>query len=304
MSLTVQNFGWLEDVAKENFRLFSDTIPRYTDFKGTSSTYGPRRMLHEYVRQLLGKDFVHYAQQIGDCTSFGARHTTLFTYAAEIIAKGESERFQDVFPPYTYGAGRVLIGNRPWFDGSTGDWTRQAMEKNGVLFTDVDNVPPYSGSIARQWGRSGPPDNFVSIATPHHFNSTSLISSAEQVAQSIWEGYAVNVCSNYGFEMQARNGLFNRARGTWAHSMCIYGYEVHPQYGLYFLVKNSWDASAHGILKDFQTGEDLPVCTLRVLADIIDAMVRQNDSYNYSSLAGYPDNSSALNKADFRVLGS
>jgi hypothetical protein len=300
---TGQISGWDEPEAKEFFKTVGYKLPKFKLLNQVQDYKNGRRMLWEYTRAVLGKDTPNYAQEIGDCVSFGGKNTLEHLQCAEIKLDGDAEKFRYIFPPYFYGTSRVQVGGgRLGGDGSTGAWLQKAVQDYGVLATDDEGVPKYSGSVAKVWGRSGPPSNFIQIAKSHLIKTVTYVDNVEDLANFINAGYPCPVCSNQGFSMTPDSQGFHRPQGSWAHCMCIIGFEDHPQFGLYFIILNSW-GDQHGRLKDFKTGVDMPAGILRVKADVVNRMLQQRDSWVYSMFDGYPDNSDKLDLIDFDLVG-
>lgn len=297
--------GWFDpDLAQEQFNLFSGSINSFASYSPVNSYSGKRMMLWEAVRKVLGKDTVNYPQQVGDCVSFGGKNALEYLQCVEIAINGDAEEFHPIFPPYLYGTSRINVGGGGlWGDGSYGVWLQEAVKRFGVLRADAQGVPQYSGSLARSWGSRGVPAAFLEEGGRHLVLTTAQVRNAGECAEALLSGYPVVVCSNWGFRMEPGADVFHQPRGTWGHCMTIIGFEDHPQYGLYFIILNSW-GDVHGRLKDFQTGADLPVGVLRVKGDVVDAMLGQNDSYAYSQFCGFPDNSDKINRALFDIVGA
>lgn len=297
--------GWAgPEIAKEAFNLFCGDMPTFASIGPSTDYKGQRMMLWEFTRKVLGKDTENFPQEIGDCVSFGGKNVMEYIQCVNIILGGAAAEFHPLFPPYFYGTSRVFVGgSRIWGDGSTGAWLQDAIKKYGVLRRDDPAVPQYSGSIARQWGSSGPPKQFVAEGQKYLVKTTAQVNSASDVANSLLSGYPVAVCSNQGFAMEAGSDGFHAPRGNWGHCMSIIGFEDHPQYGLYFIILNSW-GDVHGHLKDFTSGADLPVGVLRVRGNVVDKMTRMQDSFSYSQFDGFPDNSDKLNRALFDIIGN
>lgn len=251
--------------------------------------------------------FIANGYDVHNCVSFAGKNSLEYLTCVEIALNGESQKFRKIFPPYFYGTSRVQIGQRQLgnSDGSTGVWLQRATKDYGVLSADETNVPQYSGQIAKQWGYQGPPDEFIQIGKQHLVKTTSQVLSSADVANAIYNGYPVVVCSNQGFNMQAgSDGFHSPGRDPWGHSMAIIGYEDHPQYGLYFIILNSW-GDQHGRLKDFTSGADLPIGILRVRGEIVDRMASEfQDTWAFSQYDGYPDQAAKLDKALFDLIGN
>lgn len=297
--------GWAgPDIAKEAFNIMCSDMPTFASVGPSNDYKGKRMMLWEFTRKVLGQDTENFPQEIGDCVSFGGKNVMEHLQCVDIILNGAANEFHPIYPPYFYGTSRINIGGGRlgWDDGSTGAWLQAAIKKYGVLRRDDPNVPQYSGNVAKQWGTQGVPKQYIAVGQTHLVKTTAQVTSAADVATSLLAGYPVAVCSNQGFTMLPGSNGFHSPRGTWGHCMSIIGFEDHPQYGLYFIILNSW-GDVHGRMKDFTSGADLPIGTLRVKADVVDNMVGMEDSYSFSQFDGFPDNSGKLTKALFDIVG-
>lgn len=298
--------GWAgPEIAREAFNVICGGMPVFSSVGPSTDYKGHRMMLWEFTRKVLGKDTENFRQEVGDCVSFGGKNVMEYLQCVDIILNGAANEFHPLFPPYFYGTSRVYVGqNRLGYgDGSTGAWLQDAIKKYGVLRRDDPSVPPYDGNLARNWGVNGPPQNFLTLGQAHLVQTTAQVNTAADVANSLLSGYPVAVCSNQGFTMLPGSDGFHKPRGTWGHCMTIIGFEDHPQYGLYFIILNSW-GDVHGSLTDFTSGAPLPVGVLRVKGSVVDNMVGMQDSFSYSQFNGFPDNSGNLNKALFDIIGS
>ena len=297
--------GWGgPELAKEQFNLIAGAMPSFKSMSPVNDYKGKRMMLWEFTRKVLGKDTENFAQEIGDCVSFGGKNCMEHLQCVEIAMNGDAEQFKPLFPPYFYGTSRINIGNGRlgWGDGSLGVWLQDAIKQYGVLPRNEGNVPKYSGNVAKTWGTRGVPQEFITEGKKHLVKTTAQITSAGDAANALLSGYPVAVCSNQGFTMEPGSDGFHKARGSWGHCMSIIGFEDHSQYSLYFIILNSW-GDVHGRLKDFTSGADLPVGVLRAKGDVVDRMLSQEDSFAYSQFDGFPDNSDKLSKILFDIVG-
>jgi hypothetical protein len=170
------------------------------------------------------------------------------------------------------------------------------------LASDENGVPKYSGQVAKQWGYSGPPKQFVEVGSKELVKTTAICTNAEDAANAIYAGHPISVCSNRGYNMEPSSDGFHHPNSEWNHGMGIIGFEDHPTYGLYFIVLNNW-GDVHGHLKDFSSDATLPISSLRVKGEYVNDMLSQKDSYIYSAYDGFPDNSDKLNDIDFKIFG-
>jgi len=281
--------GWLGKAkADKEWEVLKDS-PSFVTF-GITNFQGSRRiMLHEVVRKVLGRDIENIPQQVGDCVSWGARNAIEHLMCTEILMLGDREKYRPVFPPYLYGTGRIQIGGgQIRGDGSLGSWMAEAVVKFGVLSSDEQGVPSYSGQIARKWGaQPGPPAQFLEIGKKHPVKSAAKINNWDDLVTALCNGYPCTVASNQGFEMEARSDGFHAPSGQWGHQMCIVGIDAEVS-DPYAIVRNSW-GDVHGHLKDFVSGEALPVGVLRVRRKTIERMIDAGEVFAYSSFEGFPE---------------
>ena len=297
--------GWVgPEIAREAYQEVCGNMPVFKSLSSVNDYKDQRQMLWEFTRKVLGKDTENFPQATGDCVSFAGKNVIEYLQCVEIALNEDMEAFHPIFPPYFYGTSRIQVGKGRlgYQAGSCGSWLQEAIKRYGTLRRNEEGVPPYSGGLAQQWGTRGVPQEFIPKGQQHLIKTTALITTAEDVAASLLAGYPVAVCSNQGFAMTPDADGFHKPRGSWGHAMTIIGFEDHPQYGLYFIILNSW-GDVHGQLKDFKTGENLPIGTLRVKADVVHSMVAQQDSFSYSQFDGFPDNSDKLHKNLFNLVG-
>lgn len=297
--------GWAgkdkPELVKAQFDLLSGSFREFNIANVTRSTKGSRTMLHEVVRRLLGKDTENYAQQIGDCVSFGAKNACEYLMATEKLMKGDREAFHPVFPPYLYGTGRVLVGKGQLDgdDGSLGSWMADAVIKYGVLRSNFNGVPEYSGRVAKKWGdRPGPEKKFVDEGKSHPVRSAALIRSWDDLVAAISNGYPCTTASDIGYSMTASSDGFHRQNDSWGHQMCFIGVDDNDK-DPYAIILNSW-GDAHGQLKDFTTGENLPIGVLRVRRKDAEKHIRAGETFAYSNFDGFPEQ--LLDKALFMLV--
>lgn len=241
-----------------------------------------------------------------NCVSFGAKNATEYLACCDILLRKDAEQFKPVFPPFYYGSGRILIGG--WegsrSDGSLGSYMAKAVEKYGTLFSDEPNVPKYSGAIAKEWGARGALlKPWLPTTQKYLVKSAALVSTWEELVVAIANGYPCTVASSIGFSMEASSDGFHRQTTQWNHQMMIYFACNTYKNGEepYGLILNSW-ADAHGRLKDFVTGEELPIGTLRVRRKDIEKMLRANETFAFSQYDGFPGQKQKIEKALFKLF--
>lgn len=218
-----------------------------------------------------------------NCVSWGARNAAEYLTCTDILIRGERERFRPVFAPYYYGTGRVLVGTLDGSneDGSLGSWMAEAVMKYGTLFADEQGVPKYSGQVAKAWGRDGPPKQWVDFGKKYLIRSAAQIKDWGQLVDSIANGYPAATASDVGYNMEPSSDGFHRQTTTWNHQMCVIGVDDNDK-DPYAIILNSWGPDAHGQLKDFDDGHELPGGVLRVRRKDIEKHIRQGETFAYS----------------------
>lgn len=291
--------GWNSAMAAEAFNLFGSKYPAFKILNQTRPTDGQKRMLYDITRKVLGKDTPNYPQQIGDCVSFGAKNATEYITATDILM-GKREKWRPIFPPYYYGTSRVQIGGEhSMSDGSTGAWAAEAAQKYGGLFADEQGVPSYSAKVAKDWGYSGPPDNFLTIGKQHLVHSCAVIKSFSDLVAAIVNGYPCTTASDIGYEMEASSDGFHHRSGSWSHQMCFIGVGFAPE--PYAIILNNW-GDCHGHLTDFDDKSiTLPIGVLRVRQKDAESHINAGETYAWSQFDGFPQQ--AIDEALFKVIG-
>ena len=86
--------GWAgPDVADAAWDKHGSEFPSVAIF-GTLPTAGAKNFLWRYTRIVLGQDPQNIPQEIGDCTSWGAKHAIEYRSCQEIAAQGDEEEFK------------------------------------------------------------------------------------------------------------------------------------------------------------------------------------------------------------------
>lgn len=272
----------------------------------TESSAGKRMVLWDFSRKFLGDHIPTLAQKTGSCVGNGAWNAAMYASCVE-IAKGDHEKVETIFLPYHYGRGRMHAGIRGRGEGSTGSGQAEAIVKDGVLSQDSpdnsDLPKPSGGPNALTWGGSVEmswsdgakiSDSHVQRGRKHLFKSAAPVTTYEAVRDAIVNGYPVTVASMQGFQMRPvvdGGKAWGKPAGQWAHQMCFVGVDDEGNRpGCYCL--NSWGADAHG-----KPAGDEPPGGFWVDAEIVNKMVRQNDSFAFSQFDGFPEQ-----KLDFLLI--
>jgi len=75
----------------------------------------------------------------------------------------------------------------------------------------------------------------------HQVKTISMVKSVEEARDAIANGYALSVCSNYGFSSRRSEHGIAKKSGSWNHAMSLGGYgrfSQNIQMKPYFLIQN------------------------------------------------------------------
>ena len=252
--------------------------------------------LWDAVIAVNGQHLPNVPQQVGDCVSWAYCHGAEFLICIEMKTGPPGLEFHRLFPPYTYGLSRVQIGRgKIRGDGSCMAWAVAAGRDFGVLRSDADGVPAYSGTIARQWGKEGPPRDLIEAAKMYRIGDSSPVRSADAVRDAICNLYPVPFgAGRIGFDRVAvKYGrlVASPPQGSWAHAQCVIGYDGSGAEPL-FCVLNSWGPLAAG--KSPLQGE--PPGSYWITEKEMDFIARQGDAFAISGFAGFK-----ARKIDFKL---
>jgi hypothetical protein len=239
-------------------------------------------------REVLGSVLPPKNQgSVGSCVSFGTNTAIRRTMLTEIMM-GEAEEFRDIAEEVTYGGSRVEIGGgRISGDGSVGGWAAQFVKQWGVVDRAKHgnyDLTSYSESRCREFGRNGVPSELESIAKEYPIKSITQINSWPEAKKALASGYGIAICSNQGFQMRRDSKGICRPSGSWAHCMPLDGYFIENgnEYGH---IENSWGADSH----TGPVGWGEPnTAGFWADAETIDRMLRQDDSWAFSAVEGFP----------------
>ena len=237
--------------------------------------------------------------QIGSCVSHGTGRAVQYLLLFQ-IASGANEDWPgaEVCREAIYGGSRVQIGGgRLGGDGSVGAWAAQWMQKYGVVFyqkyPSVDLATGYDVGRCRSWGNSGCPKALEDVAKTHPVKTVAIVKTSDELWTAIGNGYPVAPCSGVGYTMSRGVDAFCARSGSWAHCMCFVGRYVHPSKGKCFIIQNSWgnylrDSNDQLSVAGRTDRVQIPQGCFSVTAADADVMVREQDSFAYSSFTGFP----------------
>lgn len=224
---------------------------------------------------------------VGDCTGFGTA-TAIETTMVGAIANGKPERFKRVCEEALYAGARVQIGhNQIRGDGAVGAWVARYVQQWGITprepVAGID-LTLYSEARARDWGRTGAPGGVLIDAKEHPVRDITQVLNWGEAKRALASHYGVAVCSNQGFTMTRDSSGVCRPSGQWAHCMALIGYHVEGgrEYGF---IMNSWGPTAFS----GPTGwGNAPAGGFWAESGVIDRMLKQNDSWTFSDVKGFP----------------
>lgn len=251
--------------------------------------------LWDAVVAVNGQHLPNIPQQVGDCVSWAYSHAGEYVICVEKAAGGQTE-FHRLFPPYIYGTSRVEIGRgKIKGDGSCMAWAVKAGQQFGVLRADAAGVPPYSGTLARQWGKDGPPRELIEASKMFTIGTVSPVRSTAEVRDAIANGYPVPFgAGGIGFDLVVvKYGrlLAEPPSGSWSHAQCVIGYDGSGAEPLFCLL-NSWGPLAGG--KSPLSGE--PPGSYWITERSMDRIARQGDAFAISGFTGFK-----ARKIDFKL---
>lgn len=177
-------------------------------------------------------------QTTGDCVSHSTRNAVDITRCVE-IKNGDREQF------IARGATEAIYQSRSnRGQGMTCSGAARYVHQNGGLlirkdYGDVD-LSKYNSSLGAK--KKIPNNVYVTEAQKHQVKTISNIRTVEEARDALANGYAISLCSGYGFSSRRdSNGIAKRS-GGWNHAMAwIACDDTHERLKeTLFLVQNSW----------------------------------------------------------------
>jgi len=178
-------------------------------------------------------------QTTGDCVSHSTRNAVDITRAVEIDVKQEREDF------LARGATEAIYQSR----GHRGQGmtcsgaARYVHQSGGILirkdYGDID-LSIYNSSLGAK--HKIPDSIYEDEAQKHQVKTVSNVRTVEEARDALANGYALSVCSGYGFSSRRdSNGIAKRS-GSWSHAMAWIACDDTKERlnETLFLVQNSW----------------------------------------------------------------
>ena len=287
--------GWIHSPAARREFVRSHEYPFFSQL--SRYVKGPSEdrivMLHPFMEEAQGHPLAPHEQDIGDCVghAFGLGVDMLTSTQAFMLHLPECWVAECATEPL-YGGSRVEIGGSSVMgDGSVGHWAAEWLIRYGALlrqeYPGGHDFTTYSGSLARQLGRSGCPDELEPLAKLHPVKTIALINTFDEACDAIANGYPVTLCSNIGFGLTSdswvrdRDGFLTR-RGRWGHAMLGIGFDCkYKRRGI--CIQNSWGNWVSG-----PTRHNQPCGSFWCDEVTINSMLAQGDCHALSCYVGYP----------------
>ena len=245
-------------------------------------------------------------QQRGDCVSHGQKNANLISLCTEVLNEEPDDRTGTIEAAPEISADGIrngalstesiywyrAHGGDGWFCGdsarvsttSAGCVVRRNYEDIGIDLTN------YSGALAGKYGRTSPPEVIGEVLNDHLIRTSTSLSSIEQIADFLHNGYGINSCGGEGFLLtRDENGVSKRSR-SWSHSMAYIACDMRPwvqqvynEPGL-VLVQNSWGRFNNGPRRIKDTQYDIPEGSFWARWSDIS----RRSAYAMSSVNGWP----------------
>lgn len=289
--------GWVSDSsARDNF-IKTQSRPFLSQQNNEITGTGKGRivLLYKFFEEITKGPLVSHSQEIGDCTghAFGLGIDVLT--AVRIAMHDRPERWvTKCATEIIYAGARVEASSRVIRgDGASGISAAKFIKNWGVLLRQPYlngkyDYTDYSGSVARDLGKKGVPDDLEPICREHPVRTCSIVRTWEECRDAVANGYPVALCSNVGYCLRHRrsrdkDGFLHRSRRPWYHAMVILGVDdSSSRPGA--LIQNSWGQGWVG----GPTRYDQPVGSFWAEPKDVERALRQGDSIALSGYIGYP----------------
>ena len=221
-------------------------------------------------------------QTTGDCVAHSTRNAVDITRAVEIDINKEPESFE------ARGANEAIYQSR----GHRGQGmtcssaAKYVHSKGGVLirkdYGKVD-LSKYNSDLGAR--HKIPSSIYTTEAKKHQVKTISLITTVQEARDALSNGYAISVCSGYGFSSRRDNkGIAKRSSG-WNHAMAwIACDDTNKRFKeTLFLVQNSWGKWNSG-----PRVHDQPEGSFWIRERDARGMLAQQGAWVFSDVDGFP----------------
>ena len=313
--------GWLskDNRSKESNEIDEQIVGAMPKFRiiGDSNESLKKILLTDFWKHVatvaaLGFAFPRIHQLTGSCVGAGGGNMLFTLGAIEVIRLGDLEQIAIPFWPYTYGKSRQIGGMRGRGEGSFGSAYAKAAQEFGFIDARHPGLPSfanndgiiYSEAIEMQWSDGATaPQSVVDFAKKHLVKSVSQCKTADDVRQSIQNGYPCTIAySGYidAGQPQVRGtgdeavlmGDVNRSGG---HQTTIQGFWEHPTFGEIFLYCNQWPKACYPT--DPAGGPD---CSTWITKRRMQAICDEGEAFAFSQFDGFP--AQEIDKSLFKIM--
>ena len=221
-------------------------------------------------------------QTTGDCVAHSTRNAVAISRAVEIDINKEPESFE------ARGANEAIYQSR----GHRGQGmtcssaAKYVHSKGGVLirkdYGKVD-LSKYNSDLGAR--HKIPSSIYTTEAKKHQVKTISLTTTVQEARDALSNGYAISVCSGYGFSSRRDNkGIAKRSSG-WNHAMAwIACDDTNKRFKeTLFLVQNSWGKWNSG-----PRVHDQPEGSFWIRERDARGMLAQQGAWVFSDVDGFP----------------
>ena len=221
-------------------------------------------------------------QTTGDCASHSTRNAGDITRAVEIDIKGELESFETRSATEAIYQSRGHRGQGMTCSGAA----KYVHSKGGILLRkDYGEVDLSTYNSALGASHQIPSKIYSTEAKKHQVKTISMITTVEEARDALSNGYALSVCSGYGFSSRRdTNGIAKRGSG-WNHAMAwIACDDTKKRFReTLFLVQNSWGKWNSGPKVHGQ-----PEGSFWIREKAARGMLAEQGSWVFSDVEGFP----------------
>ena len=258
-------------------------------------------LLYKVVNKAAGYEFFPWDQKTGSCVGQGALAVMATLQAVEIITQRQTfEEWRLPFILYNYGQSRKRGGLNGEGEGSFGSSMAESLNEDGCPPLDPSYPQPvkqedgswtFGAKAEMAWSNGNkPPIDISDSANKFKVKSTSKLKNSDEVKQALSNGYPVTIASSWwGFsDLRVKSSgtpavqLASRNQ-SWGHQQSCLGFTTHPEFGLIFLIQNSW-GNAHGTPPG-NFGE--PKGSYWIKARDMDRICAE-EVFSFSNFDGYP----------------
>jgi len=244
---------------------------------------GKLALLYKSVQKFDPTFGAHERQVTGDCVSHSTRNAVDVTRSHEIIG-GDREEF------VARSATEAIYGSRGHGgQGMSCSVAARFVHQNGGILLRKDygfvDLSKYDGMLGAGWGRRGVPDDVVKEGQKHQVTTISNIRTVEEARDAIANGYAISVCSGYGFSSRRdKHGIAKRS-GGWSHAMAWVAMDDTREIldETLFLVQNSW-----GVWNGGPKRHDQPDGSFWIKEKDARGMLSGGGAWVFSDVDGFP----------------